>query len=241
VKVFISWSGEPSRSIARALDAWLESVVQHVDVWMSDEEITSGQRWNEAIAKSLDETDFGIVCLTRANQHAPWLIFEAGAVAKSVEEGRVVPLCIDLPLSDLTGPLVAFQGRLLDETGLKRLIHDLNDTAEKKISSEQLDRVFNAMWPELKAAIDQAIEGAWPTQEPQRSTGEMLAELIDTVRSLERDGVDGNLRLSRILGTVDLLLERDHMRPKDKWRSGGPMYDPVTRMPLGIRSPSGHS
>jgi hypothetical protein len=39
MRVFISWSGEPSRSIARALDGWLESVVQHVDAWMSDEEI----------------------------------------------------------------------------------------------------------------------------------------------------------------------------------------------------------
>jgi TIR domain len=98
VKGFISWSGEPSRSIARALDGWLESVVQHVDAWMSDADIGSGQRWNEAISKSLDETDFGIVCVTRANQHAPWLIFEAGALAKSVNEGRVVPLCIDLKI-----------------------------------------------------------------------------------------------------------------------------------------------
>jgi hypothetical protein len=56
VKVFISWSGEPSRSIARALDGWLESVVQHVDAWMSDEEISIGARWNDAIAKSLEET-----------------------------------------------------------------------------------------------------------------------------------------------------------------------------------------
>jgi hypothetical protein len=103
--------------IAKALDGWLESVVQHVDAWMSDEEIGSGQRWNEAIAHSLDETDFGIVCVTRANQHAPWLIFEAGAVAKSVKKGRVVPLYIDLLSTDITGPLEAFQGRSLDENG----------------------------------------------------------------------------------------------------------------------------
>jgi hypothetical protein len=122
VKVFISWSGEPSRSIARALDGWLESVVQHVDAWMSDADIGSGQRWNEAISKSLDETDFGIVCVTRANQHAPWLIFEAGALAKSVNEGRVVPLCIDLKSAEVTGPLSGFQGRALDRDGVKRLV-----------------------------------------------------------------------------------------------------------------------
>jgi hypothetical protein len=50
VKVFISWSGEPEPLDCRALDTWLESVVQHVDTWTSDEEIRSGQRWSDAIA-----------------------------------------------------------------------------------------------------------------------------------------------------------------------------------------------
>ena len=33
-----------------ALNGWIESVVQHVDAWMSDEDFDSGARWNEAIA-----------------------------------------------------------------------------------------------------------------------------------------------------------------------------------------------
>jgi hypothetical protein len=33
-----------------ALNGWIESVVQHVDAWMSDENLDSGARWNEAIA-----------------------------------------------------------------------------------------------------------------------------------------------------------------------------------------------
>jgi hypothetical protein len=48
---------------------------------MSDAEITSGARWNDAIAKSLSETNFGIICVTRANQDAGWLLVEAGALA----------------------------------------------------------------------------------------------------------------------------------------------------------------
>jgi hypothetical protein len=51
---------------------------------MSAEEIRSGDRWNSEIASALDDTNFGIVRVTRANQHSPWLIFEAGALAKSV-------------------------------------------------------------------------------------------------------------------------------------------------------------
>jgi hypothetical protein len=53
MQVFISWSGEPSRSIARALDPWLERVVQQVDAWIFTGDISSGARWNEKVAKPL--------------------------------------------------------------------------------------------------------------------------------------------------------------------------------------------
>jgi hypothetical protein len=81
---------------------------------MSDQEIGSGVRWGDALADSLEETNYGILCVTRENQDAPWLAFEAGALAKSVKRAKVIPLCMDLPTSDLTGPLKTFQGRCLD-------------------------------------------------------------------------------------------------------------------------------
>jgi hypothetical protein len=48
---------------------------------MSAEEIGSGVRWNAELASALDATNFGIVCVTKSNLTAPWLLFESGALA----------------------------------------------------------------------------------------------------------------------------------------------------------------
>jgi lambda repressor-like predicted transcriptional regulator len=203
VKVFISWSGEPSRTVARALREWLPMVVQHVEPWMSDEEIGSGARWSDAIAKSLDETNFGIVCVTRANQHVPWLIFEAGALAKGVEQARVVPLCIDLSFSELTGPLTAFQGRGLDSDGVRRLVQDISAASEKSITAEQMATVFDAMWPRLEAAVAEAIDAVPPDTEPRRSAEDMLEELVERVRRIDRQAGGDKIPIGPIYFTKD--------------------------------------
>jgi hypothetical protein len=97
MRVFISWSGEPSRSVARALHGWLPRVVQHLE--------------HGCPTKISKAALFGIVCVTAANQHAPWLIFEAGALAKHLEAARVMPLCIDLEPAAVTGALGGIPGK----------------------------------------------------------------------------------------------------------------------------------
>ena len=137
-----------------------------VEPWMSDE------RWRVAlsgtIGQALDETNFGIVCVTRANQHVSWLIFEAGALAKSVELARVVPLRIDLTSSEVTGPLSDFQERQLDSDGVRRLVHDINAASERLMPAERVDTVFDAMWPRLEEAATEAINAVPPDTEPRR-------------------------------------------------------------------------
>ncbi|MFG2167462.1 toll/interleukin-1 receptor domain-containing protein [Micromonospora chersina] len=187
MKIFISWSGEPSRQIARALRDWLSVVVQHVEPWMSDEEIQSGTRWNDSLAHSLDDTNFGIVCVTRANQSAPWLMFEAGALAKRLDQARVVPLCIDLEPSDITSPLQAFQARRLNQEGTRRLVYELSELAEHPRPRESIDTLFDAMWPRLEAAVADAATVTVSPGEPHRSPEDMLAELVTRVRNIERD------------------------------------------------------
>lgn len=53
VKVSISWSGEPSRTVALALRSWLQSVIQSIDPYVSTEDIEKGASWFPHIAQQL--------------------------------------------------------------------------------------------------------------------------------------------------------------------------------------------
>ncbi len=86
MKVFISWSGERSKAVAQAWHDWLPNVIQAVEPWMSETDIAKGARWGMDMARELDETRVGIICLTPENLNAPWILFEAGALSKTLEE-----------------------------------------------------------------------------------------------------------------------------------------------------------
>ena len=82
MKIFVSWSGDTSRKFAKYLKDWLEQCIQSADVFFSQEDIEKGERWNDKIATELQDSKFGIVCLTSENVNAPWIHFEAGALSK---------------------------------------------------------------------------------------------------------------------------------------------------------------
>lgn len=89
-EVFISWSGDVSLRVAKALRGWLPKVLQGVTPWMSTD-ISAGERWNDILHGKLLASNVGVLCLTKENLKAPWLLFEAGALAKHLTEGRVIP------------------------------------------------------------------------------------------------------------------------------------------------------
>jgi hypothetical protein len=86
MRLFISWSGDLSHRIAECLFEWLPMVLQGLEPYMSSESIEKGARWSSHIGKELEEARFGLVILTKENLSSRWLHFEAGAVAKSVDE-----------------------------------------------------------------------------------------------------------------------------------------------------------
>jgi hypothetical protein len=192
MKIFISWSGDRSKALAAALKDWLPTVLQYVQPWMSSSDINSGDRWSNEIAKQLQETNFGILCVTKENLEAPWLLFEAGALAKSMQDGRVIPLRLDVEQSDITGPLQQFHSEKADSQGVKKLLTSLNSSWTTPIADDVLQNVFDPMWAVLDKKIE-AIPASEVAHKKSRSQAEVLEDLVSNVRNMDirlRDTMD---------------------------------------------------
>lgn len=215
MKIFISWSGDRSQALANALKDWLKPILHFAQPWLSTADIQSGDRWGNEIAKELQDTNFGILCVTSDNLTAPWLLFEAGALAKSIDDGRVIPLLLDIEKSDLSGPLTQFQAEKVDESGVRKLAESLNKATSDPISTETLGTLFDALWPKFEEKIA-TIRASGLSPKKQRPQGEILEELVAGVRSVEmrvrdvlEEGGDPRMRRRRRFHP-EMIMEMTH-------------------------------
>lgn len=186
MKIFISWSGNRSKSVAEALYRWLKDVIQFLDPWMSTENIEKGARWASDVAKILEDSKVGILCLTRENLTAPWLLFEAGALAKSLEDTFVCPYLVDLKPTELTEPLSHFQTSIANEEDTYKLLKTINKAlGDRALSEEQLSRAFTKWWPELEKDLAK-IPASQETSQPLRDDRELLEEVLSLARFLAK-------------------------------------------------------
>jgi hypothetical protein len=157
-----------------------------VQPWMSEADIAAGKRWGRELDGQLAETSFGIVCLTGSNQTAPWLLFEAGALAKSVSEANVCPYLIDLEPKDLTpGPLTQFQCKQADKEGTWGVLRSINTAlADTAFDEGWLRKHFEKWWPELETAL-RVLPPDAESSPIRRSADEMLIEVLEIARRLD--------------------------------------------------------
>lgn len=164
MKVFISWSGDTSHRVAKIFRDWLPSVIQSVTPYVSSEDIDKGSRWSTDIAGELDESTYGILCVTRENLDAPWLNFEAGALGKSVEKSRVSPFLYQLKRSEIKGPILQFQSTIQDRDDVFKLIKSINQACgELGLDEARLEKVFDVWWSSLEQDLNSI-----PTPEVER-------------------------------------------------------------------------
>lgn len=182
MQVFVSWSGESSKAIATALTNWLPDVIQSMDVWMSEHDIAAGSKWSEQISDVLEKSNIGIICLTPDNQNSPWILFEAGCLAKTNKIARVTPFLHGLSATDVRFPLAQFQSVAANKEGTLKLLQSLNVAGGVGMSSERLEKLFEKWWPDLEQQIARVDVGSMD-ESSERSDRELLEEVLDLVRN----------------------------------------------------------
>src|ERR1041385_1538655 len=188
MKVFISWSGETSRRVADLLRKYLPCMVQDLSPFMSQHDLSSGRRWSEQLSKELDQSNFGIVCLTPDNLRSAWILFEAGALTKHVEGRACCLLLRGLGPADISGPLSQFQNRVFSRDGFQKLLFDMNDLLERPIEPANLQMIFDKWWVDLEQDVTTALSDPQLEAPPEhrRDQADLLEELLLRTRDIQQ-------------------------------------------------------
>lgn len=193
MKVFLSWSGERSRLVATLLDEWLRCVLQAIRPWISTKDIDRGSLWFSEIQDQLQDVTTGIICLTQENKEKPWILFEAGALAKGLSNSRVCTLLIDLEPHDIRDPLAQFNHTKPDQSGIYALVHTLNNRlGDNRLDPAILTKVLDTYWVQFEERFQKIIVDTPVTEKPKaRPEKDILSEILEHTRTL-------NSRLNRL-------------------------------------------
>ena len=97
---------------------------------------------------------FGLSCLTQENLEAPWLLFEAGALSKSIENSRVVPYLYGVSQAQLQGPLAQRQAALATKDSTLDVIKSINvASGDNGVEPTRLENAFETWRPQLESTL----------------------------------------------------------------------------------------
>lgn len=198
MKVFLSWSGARSKDVASLLSDWLCCVIQASRPWISTRDLDRGSLWFGEINDQLKDTTVGIICLTQENKNRPWILFEAGALAKGLSTSRVCTLLVDLEPKDIEDPLAQFNHTFPNRESVLGLVKTLNGSlGNNGLDNRILEQVFSTYWPQFESRFAEilATTEAQPPSKP-RPKEDVLGEILETTRMM-------NSRIRRIEREVD--------------------------------------
>ena len=189
MKVFISWSKAQSHQVALAFKEWLPSIIQTIDPYVSSEDTDKGSRWNSEIAKELEQSSYGILCVTKDNMAEPWLLFEAGALSNKITQAFVCPFLFDLKPSQVKGPLEQFQSTIFEKEDVRKLISAINKASgDASLKEDLLNKTFDKWWPDFEAKLN-ALKAQQPSTleaVDKAQPDDVLEKILEIVRINQR-------------------------------------------------------
>lgn len=218
MKVFISWSGNISLKVALVFRDWLPSVIQSIEPYVSSEDIDKGARWSTDIAKELENSTFGILCVTKENLEAPWLSFEAGALSKTMEKAFVTPFLFDIKRSEVQGPILQFQSTIFEKDDIKKMVKTLNKACgDAGITENRLDTSFEVWYPRLENSLNELKNEESANEELQETedtipSAVILEEILELTRDNQKLIRNPNPQLSEDIDNIKQAIDELSMR-----------------------------
>lgn len=227
--VFISWSGPLGKLIAEALRGWLPAVIQAVKPFYSADDIAKGRNWNAELNRRLKASRIGIIVVTRECFDAPWLVFEAGAIANNFDEAHVCPVLFGIGTSEITGPLLQFQVTPFDRGEVRKLLNTINNAlGESRLDNEVLENIFETYWPRLNQSISEILgRSSSGKQPPLRSDRELLEEILSITRRTQQQAgaIHQPSHLPKNAKPQVVMFDREHQTICINTNFGGHSYD----------------
>lgn len=226
MKVFLSWSGNRSKEVANLLSEWLCCVIQAARPWISTRDLDRGSLWFGEINDQLKDTSVGIICLTHENKARPWILFEAGALAKGLSTSRVCTFLVDLDPKDIEDPLAQFNHTLPTCESIFGLVKTLNNTlGSNGLDIRILDQVFKTYWPQFEekfnSILEQTSNAVLAVPRPKE---DVLGEILENTRLMSSRirKLEVELDRDRVHETFDMSIGVVHEKVISMLKAGVP-------------------
>ena len=170
MEILISWSGHASKSVALAIQDWLQVVLPFTRPWLS-EDISKGKRWTTELERRLEASSYCVVSVTPGAQREPWVNFEMGAIAKVASQSNVSPLLVDVSIEELDDlPLSMFQCTQFTKDDVRKLFESINEAAGSPVGVQELTRNHEYAWDRFRRMV-KAINVTEAAEEASESSG----------------------------------------------------------------------
>ena len=160
MNIFLSWSGERSHLVAKAFKKCLPLIFNGLDIYLSSS-MNKGVPWAAALDEALEKADFAILCVTRENRSAPWMMYEAGVLSQTAGVKNVAPFLLNMGASELQSPVTRSQLTIFEQEDLEKLVLTINQllTESYHVPTDDLKERFNLIYGgSLKKLLQEALD-----------------------------------------------------------------------------------
>ena len=164
MKIFISHAKEDAALAGQWKDLLTDLAAGFIDVWYSSDlspggGMPGGVEWRSSLIKHLKESRAVIAIVTRQSMFRPWIYWECGVAAGTDQERLIFPVCYDVAISKVPGPLNGYQvfnGQ--DGNDVRRICQQL--LAIGKGDARISDKVFNTLISDYLRNVAQILAGS---------------------------------------------------------------------------------